>query len=662
VGFYIRKGFNFGPLRLNLSRSGLGASFGVPGARIGVGPRGSYVHLGRGGLYYRQSLSSASQPRSGPSHVTPVSSPYATSLQEIASESAAKMADSSSSELLTELNRVQQRLDSFPIIANIGGFVTLWLLFGYNGWWWMLSLVSFAAASTYARHVDVTRGTAILQYSLEEETGTLFSTLNSAFTQLARCQGVWHVHAAGQTNDWKRNAGVSTLTERSSIRPKFSCPPKVQCNIKVPVLQAGRSTLYFFPDRLLIYNWGGVGAVPYDHLTVQDSQIRFVESGSVPSDAIRVGSTWRFVNRDGGPDRRFNNNRQLPIMLYGQLLLTSTSGLRELFEASVPGAAGSAAMAMSALASGTFPGTHQTAKSDGFSLTPHALPEIPAATTRSNFTLAAGIVMLVLVSGVIMRLTYTRGNAQRDGNSRNGRSSEPAINDAVNKWVDAFRSKDANRLAASYAPVTEMYFLQKNWTREQILGTMASTFARTRGIRKYEVNDVRIEMLPTGRAAATFHKTWETLQRDGKIFSGEEMEKLTFSSSPEGWKIVRDEELHIIRAKKTPLSTGTADLDPAVKAASASYSLDPDLLWSVLKAGAEINERPVSPQKAAQRLRELLERFNFDIVKALAAYKVGPERVEQISGVPPEASVYVAGIINDYNKRKRAKEAHVNTN
>jgi len=62
VGFYIRKGFNLGPLRLNLSRSGLGASFGVKGARIGIGPRGRYIHLGRGGLYYRQSL----EPRRSP--------------------------------------------------------------------------------------------------------------------------------------------------------------------------------------------------------------------------------------------------------------------------------------------------------------------------------------------------------------------------------------------------------------------------------------------------------------------------------------------------------------------------------------------------------------------------------------------------------------------
>jgi hypothetical protein len=54
--FYLRKAFNFGPLRLNLSRSGLGMSVGIKGARIAVGPRGSYVHLGRKGFYYRQSL------------------------------------------------------------------------------------------------------------------------------------------------------------------------------------------------------------------------------------------------------------------------------------------------------------------------------------------------------------------------------------------------------------------------------------------------------------------------------------------------------------------------------------------------------------------------------------------------------------------------------
>jgi hypothetical protein len=59
MGWYIRKAFSAGPARLNLSKSGLGLSFGVKGARLGVGPRGVYTHLGRGGLYYRSPYGSS---------------------------------------------------------------------------------------------------------------------------------------------------------------------------------------------------------------------------------------------------------------------------------------------------------------------------------------------------------------------------------------------------------------------------------------------------------------------------------------------------------------------------------------------------------------------------------------------------------------------------
>ena len=31
MGFYVRKGFNFGPLRVNFSKSGIGLSLGVKG-------------------------------------------------------------------------------------------------------------------------------------------------------------------------------------------------------------------------------------------------------------------------------------------------------------------------------------------------------------------------------------------------------------------------------------------------------------------------------------------------------------------------------------------------------------------------------------------------------------------------------------------------------
>lgn len=57
MGFYLKKGFNIGPVRVNLSKSGLGISLGGKGLRLGSGPKGAYVHAGKGGLYYRKNLS-----------------------------------------------------------------------------------------------------------------------------------------------------------------------------------------------------------------------------------------------------------------------------------------------------------------------------------------------------------------------------------------------------------------------------------------------------------------------------------------------------------------------------------------------------------------------------------------------------------------------------
>ncbi len=95
----------------------------------------------------------------------------------------------------------------------------------------------------------------------------------------------------------------------------------------------GRQTLYLFPDRVLVYESGKVGAVGYDQLRVAVAQTKFVES-SVPSDARVVDRTWQYVNKKGGPDRRFANNRELPICLYDEVHLTSGTGLNEIIQLS----------------------------------------------------------------------------------------------------------------------------------------------------------------------------------------------------------------------------------------------------------------------------------------------------------------------------------------
>src|SRR5262249_29167615 len=126
---------------------------------------------------------------------------------------------------------------------------------------------------------------------------------------------------------WKRNAGASSLITRRNASVGVLAPPFIETNVVIWGIDAGESKLYFFPDHLFVLQNDEYGAVSYDSLTMDFSPSRFIEDDFVPSDAQTVGSTWKYVRRDGGPDRRFSNNRQLPIALYAHLGIKSATGL-----------------------------------------------------------------------------------------------------------------------------------------------------------------------------------------------------------------------------------------------------------------------------------------------------------------------------------------------
>ena len=52
---YLRKSVSLGGVRFNFSKSGIVASVSIKGFRLGTGPRGNYVHMGRNGIYYFES-------------------------------------------------------------------------------------------------------------------------------------------------------------------------------------------------------------------------------------------------------------------------------------------------------------------------------------------------------------------------------------------------------------------------------------------------------------------------------------------------------------------------------------------------------------------------------------------------------------------------------
>ena len=56
---------------------------------------------------------------------------------------------------------------------------------------------------------------------------------------------------------------------------------------------------------------------------------RFIETDTLPPDSKRVGEVWEKSNKDGNRDKQFAENRQFPVMEYGEITFKSSSGIYE---------------------------------------------------------------------------------------------------------------------------------------------------------------------------------------------------------------------------------------------------------------------------------------------------------------------------------------------
>lgn len=138
----------------------------------------------------------------------------------------------------------------------------------------------------------------------------------------------------------------------------------------------------------------------------------------------------------------------------------------------------------------------------------------------------------------------------------------------------------------------------------------------------------------------------------------------------------------------TPKTTARDPLEKLIASAAWRQGIDPDFVTSVVKAESGFIPTATSPKGAqglmqlmpqtaamlgvanvldpasnleggTRYLRQLLDRYDGDAVKALAAYNAGPQRVEEFGGMPPyrETYAYVARIIQDYNRKKLHESA-----
>jgi hypothetical protein len=262
------------------------------------------------------------------------------------------MVDSTAQELVEEINKklAVQRLTPLALAAAAIALVALPLL-SSPGWAYALWAVLVPVLLLLARYRDILAKSVVILYDIDSELLEVYGKLHDGIHQLGSSARAWHISQSAVIHDRKYHAGASTSIKRSSVSFSSRRLPSIKTNVEIPVLPAGRQLLAFTPERLLVFDGQRAGAVPYSQLSIQVSQTRFIEEQGVPADAQVVGQTWKYVNKKGGPDRRFKDNRQLPIVIYEETHLTSPSGLNELFNFSKVGASSPFVDAIRAMAS-----------------------------------------------------------------------------------------------------------------------------------------------------------------------------------------------------------------------------------------------------------------------------------------------------------------------
>jgi len=221
MGFYIRKSVRCGPLRFNLSKSGIGVSTGVPGFRIGTGPRGTYVHMGRGGLYYRKTLSLSNtatrtqQSQQQPYSPTPVTRAGTHGpMMAIGSGSVSDMTDTSSADLLAEIEQKRQRFVWWPIVAVLSFILAIAILRCGVAPWLSVPIVVLLVIGVILIHQwDQLKKSVVLMYDLD---GAMLDSFQRLFNRSNRSRdaarsGTFPEEAMFTTRD------ITPVRERYSI-------------------------------------------------------------------------------------------------------------------------------------------------------------------------------------------------------------------------------------------------------------------------------------------------------------------------------------------------------------------------------------------------------------------------------------------------------------
>jgi hypothetical protein len=144
-----------------------------------------------------------------------------------------------------------------------------------------------------------------------------YSDWENALKELTQCSQASYI-IDDETTLWQKKVTL-----------QFTPPRDIDTNVTVLQMKIGKTKLYFFPDRLLIYDGRKICGINYRNMLFDHHNLVIPLDGEIPSDGTVIGYTWLHTRQDGFPDKRYSFNPKLPELKYSIISFSSNTGLSE---------------------------------------------------------------------------------------------------------------------------------------------------------------------------------------------------------------------------------------------------------------------------------------------------------------------------------------------
>lgn len=368
MGLRFRQSFTLFPgVRLNLGKQGISASFGAPGATLNLSGRGlrGTVGIPGSGLSYSAALTPNAgvvppaeanywQPPLRPddrpspsSEQTPSAYMRVPGMREIGSAAVESLtsaglieframivdAERQRKEIDQDLSEAQREHSARKAELTRKKNSLLWFLFKKRIAKLEEDVPKLSAeverleAWRDATHIEV-------HFDADDAAQRAYAAVVRAYDALRSCTFIWDVTSDRDTNRVAERTSAARLVERRKVNLDYSKSDLIRFGGQaMRFANANGEDIQLYPGVILMQRADGAFALlDLREVSVECHNVNFIEDEQVPSDAEVISRTWAKVNKDGSPDRRFRDNYQIPVCVYGRVKLTSPSGLCEEYQ------------------------------------------------------------------------------------------------------------------------------------------------------------------------------------------------------------------------------------------------------------------------------------------------------------------------------------------